>query len=126
MRTRTIYSALKQAEYRQRRAHLSHRERFYQLNDAEKRMQLRIARFEVELLRRMDERDAMVAKAKAWDAFVLWAMEPDQLKYSREREWGEWMDIFTGWVGHAFPEVWPMARPPYVRDQWYIDQENKR
>ena len=84
------------------------------------------AKFERELLRRIDERDEMVAKAKAWDAFVLWAMEPDQLKYSREREWGEWMDIFTGWIGHAFPEVWPMARPPYVRDQWYIDQENKR
>ena len=83
--------------------------------------QLRTLR--AELLRRLDECAANADKAKAWDAFVAWATEPENLERSREREWGEWMDIFTGWVGHAFPNVWPLARPPYVRPQWYADQE---
>ena len=82
--------------------------------------------FERELLRRMDELDALVAKAKAWDAFVAWATEPEGLLDSRERGWGEWMEIFTGWVGYQFPEVWPLAKPPYVRHQWYIDEEKRQ
>jgi hypothetical protein len=85
--------------------------------------QLRTLR--AELLRRMDERDADARKAKAWDAFVAWATDPYDLKYSREREWGDWMDMFTGYVGYAFPDVWPLAKPPYVRPQWYADQEAK-
>ena len=85
MRTRTIYEAQKQAEYRQRCAHLSHRERFYQLNDAEKRMQLRIARFEAELLRRMDERDALRVELKecrddSARKVVAWQSTIDKLK----------------------------------------------
>lgn len=74
MRTRTIYEALRQAEYRGRSMHLSHRERFYQLSAAEKRMQLKVARFEVELLRRMDERDEMrreLAEARAYISTII-------------------------------------------------------
>lgn len=121
MRTRTIYNAMRAAEtilcgptdFDAEPRGLNHR-------------YAQRAKFQRELLRRMDELDALVAKAKAWDAFVAWATEPEGLLDSRERGWGEWMEIFTGWVGYQFPEVWPLAKPPYVRHQWYIDEEKRQ
>ena len=79
-------------------------------------------KFRAELLRRMDERDAMALKTEVLDVFYLW-VEGDQ--GIRERGLYEWVEMFTAWVGYAYPDAWPWAKPPYERPQWCIDIEKK-
>lgn len=66
MRTRTIFKAMgkaiDEARWRYMPGELERRKRLRRMADT----------FKAELLRRMDERDALAAKAKAWDALQKW------------------------------------------------------
>lgn len=70
MRTRTIFEAYENArELRQVRHNTGD---YYFSAARDDRAARQVDVFIVELLRRMDERDAMAAKAKAWDALQKW------------------------------------------------------
>ena len=73
MRTRTIFEALRASEYRMRNRHFAHRERFYSPDREERRKAAQATTFERELLRRIEERDAIrPALTRISDAYHEW------------------------------------------------------